>query len=333
MERKVLFWVLVLIVILAPVSGVFAAGIEVGEDSLKGVLAFPVFDNDATKMRYNVYVMDLETGKRKLLKENASQPAFSHDGKGLAYKDWTENQDVNGLHAVSIADMHGTDWRFGESMADQRPQWSPDDAFFYYYSRKESDRLDRVMVTESTWSQGRTILRPDMDNKEILGHSPAVLLVQKDTYDILYQGCEFATCGVMKRHLNGTTPTLVDSDTTARAMSVSPDSQSIAFMSYSRDNNWEIYVMAANGSKVTRLTNNPAIDGLPAWSPDGAWIAFVRETKAGSNKWDIMAVRPDGSGERKLTELGLLDGRVKGTTPDQCGGWLDEQISWATVMP
>mgnify|MGYP000440653584 FL=1 len=333
MERKVLFGVLMLVVMLAPIGVVFATGLEAEGEPLKGVLAFPVFDNDATKMRYNIYVMDLETGKRKLLKENASQPAFSHDGKSLAYKDWTENQDVYGLYAASIADMRGTGWRFGESIADQRPQWSPDDAFFYYYSRKESDRLDRVMVTESAWSKGRTILRPDMDNKEILGHSPAVLLVKKDTYDILYQGCEFANCGVIRRHLNGTTPKLVDGDTTARAMSVSPDSQWIAFMSYNRDNNWEIYVMAADGSKVTRLTNNPAVDGLPTWSPDGAWVAFVRETKAGSNNWDIMAVRPDGTGEQKLAELGLLDGRVKGTTPDQCGGWLEEQISWGTVMP
>src|SRR5947207_11325964 len=40
-----------------------------------------------------------------------------------------------------------------------------------------------------------------------------------------------------------------------------------------RDGNDEIYVMSANGSHQTRLTNNPAFDGEPAWSPDGRQIA------------------------------------------------------------
>ena len=40
----------------------------------------------------------------------------------------------------------------------------------------------------------------------------------------------------------------------------------IAFESY-RDGNTEIYVMNADGSNQTRLTNNPALDSGPAWSP------------------------------------------------------------------
>jgi Tol biopolymer transport system component len=40
----------------------------------------------------------------------------------------------------------------------------------------------------------------------------------------------------------------------------------IAFGS-KRDGNGEIYVMNADGSEQRRLTNNPAIDGRPSWSP------------------------------------------------------------------
>ncbi|NIM51841.1 MAG: hypothetical protein GTO22_21785, partial [Gemmatimonadales bacterium] len=46
----------------------------------------------------------------------------------------------------------------------------------------------------------------------------------------------------------------------------------IAFMS-DRDGNWEIYVMGADGSNPVRLTDNPASDYDPAWSPDGTRIA------------------------------------------------------------
>jgi hypothetical protein len=40
----------------------------------------------------------------------------------------------------------------------------------------------------------------------------------------------------------------------------------IAFSSQ-RDSNAEIYVMNADGSGHTRLTNNPAIDDTPDWGP------------------------------------------------------------------
>lgn len=40
----------------------------------------------------------------------------------------------------------------------------------------------------------------------------------------------------------------------------------IAFVS-TRDGNFEVYVMKADGSGVTRLTDNPATDWSPAWSP------------------------------------------------------------------
>ena len=37
----------------------------------------------------------------------------------------------------------------------------------------------------------------------------------------------------------------------------------------------EIYVMNADGSNQTRLTNNPADDFYPSFSGDGSKIAFV----------------------------------------------------------
>ena len=40
----------------------------------------------------------------------------------------------------------------------------------------------------------------------------------------------------------------------------------VAFLS-DRDGNLEIYVMNADGSNQTRLTNNPAMDIAPSWGP------------------------------------------------------------------
>ena len=46
----------------------------------------------------------------------------------------------------------------------------------------------------------------------------------------------------------------------------SPDGSRIAFSS-NRDGNFDIYTMSADGSGLTRLTNHPASDKDPVWSP------------------------------------------------------------------
>jgi dipeptidyl aminopeptidase/acylaminoacyl peptidase len=51
--------------------------------------------------------------------------------------------------------------------------------------------------------------------------------------------------------------------------------QKIVFGSVRNGGNHDIFIMDADGSGQTRLTNNPAGDGFPAWSPNGTKIAFV----------------------------------------------------------
>ena len=71
----------------------------------------------------------------------------------------------------------------------------------------------------------------------------------------------------------------------------------IAFESI-RDGNLEIYVMNADGSGQMNLTNNPAEDIDPAFSPDGTKIAFV-STRDGN--YEIYVMNADGSNPTRLT--------------------------------
>jgi len=78
----------------------------------------------------------------------------------------------------------------------------------------------------------------------------------------------------------------------------SPDGSKIAFMS-TRDGNAEIYVMNANGSGVTRLTNDPGNDEYPSWSPDGKRIVFDCDTSGTPNIYTMDA--SDGGNVEALT--------------------------------
>lgn len=74
-------------------------------------------------------------------------------------------------------------------------------------------------------------------------------------------------------------------------------SEMIAFDS-DRSGNYEIYVMAPDGSQVVRLTDDPAEDRNPAFSPDGKRIAFESNR---SGDWEIYAMDSDGANLVRLT--------------------------------
>jgi Tol biopolymer transport system component len=91
----------------------------------------------------------------------------------------------------------------------------------------------------------------------------------------------------------------------------SPDGQRIAFASDRHadfktdpDGNRDIYLMDAGGSNLVRLTEHPAHDDFPAWSPDGQRIAFASQR---DGNWEIYVVKADGSGRTRLTHEPLSD--------------------------
>jgi len=68
-----------------------------------------------------------------------------------------------------------------------------------------------------------------------------------------------------------------------------------------RDGNNEIYVMDADGSNPTRLTDNAADDFAPAWSPDCARIVFVSDRDLTAGVYDLYLMNADGTGLVNLT--------------------------------
>ncbi len=79
---------------------------------------------------------------------------------------------------------------------------------------------------------------------------------------------------------------------------VAASSTSLIAFTSERDGNKEIYVMNADGTGQTRLTENPAADFEPTWSPDRTRLAFA-SNRDGNN--EIYVMNADGTGQTRLT--------------------------------
>ncbi len=79
----------------------------------------------------------------------------------------------------------------------------------------------------------------------------------------------------------------------------------VVFNGY-RDGTWDVWVCNLDGSNITQITNNTAVEQGPKWSPDGSRIAFERQWP-GQDR-EVMVVNADGSGVKALTNNTDMDG-------------------------
>lgn len=92
---------------------------------------------------------------------------------------------------------------------------------------------------------------------------------------------------------------------------ISPDGNKIAFRRRIVDTvmgreigNSEVFIANRDGSGAYNLSNHPAYDGWPSWSPDGNKIAFASDRERMEN-WQIYTINIDGTNLTRLTEFDI----------------------------
>ncbi|MFC2015920.1 hypothetical protein ACFLUM_03200 [Chloroflexota bacterium] len=233
---------------------------------VSGQIAFAGYD--AARDRYDIYVVDLHQGDAKLLKETASQPAFSPDGKELLFR------NLDPVHlGLGILDVEAGE--LGELTThaeDSAPAWSADANQVVFASNKFGDRQWRIFAISPGEVRGE-------GDEWILGRMPAW---SDDGSRIAYHGCDERgdACGVWTIRPGGAAPARLSSDASDTAPSWAPDGSKVAFTS-ARDGNWELYWLDVASGQETRLTDQAAADVSPVWSPDGKQLAFLSNRDGG----------------------------------------------------
>jgi Tol biopolymer transport system component len=115
----------------------------------------------------------------------------------------------------------------------------------------------------------------------------------------------------------GDPPDVVKPEAVGEGYDWSPDGSRVAFAHHTefdpaRDGSqYEIFAMNPDGSELAQLTMDHGINSSPAWSPDGARIAYAgaREGEFVAGCWgsylcpsDIHVIGIDGSGQVQLTD-------------------------------
>ena len=78
----------------------------------------------------------------------------------------------------------------------------------------------------------------------------------------------------------------------------SPDGKTLAYCAQ-RNGNFDVYTVAAEGGRETRLTTADGKDDGPEYSPDGQYIYFNSERTGAMQIWRMKA---DGSGQEQMTK-------------------------------
>ena len=283
---------------------------------LYGKLAVPVFDEQ--RKTYDVWLVNADGSELRRVVEEASSPALSDDGALLAYRRWKVDD-----RGIVVANADGSQpLRVTDKLEDVLPSFSPDRTKVAFSTYRWGDRKHRLYYA---WTDEQNKVAWEWGNGGIFGEDPYWMSDGRILFHVTRPERAAEELWSMDGR-TGEKRTLLYITTSIRAPAVAPNNRTVAYMAFV-DGNWDLYTFDLVDRTVTRLTDDPAEDGLPVFSPNGESIAFV-SNRGGA--WGLWRMAPDGSAARLIVTLpGPVDGRVEFEPEYFNHGWLEEQIDWS----
>ena len=240
-------------------------------------------------------------GDPRVVVTNGTMPAVSPNGKLLLYR--SEAIESEGFHIFDMTT--GEDRRISILRQDMLPRWGGDDSQFLFVALEPGSDRWQVQLGFADGKGDPQILRD--------GRTPDL---SPNNQLIAYQGTdpEGNNPGIYITPFGGGETRRITDHESDRVPVFSPNSAQVAYMS-TRNGNWDIYIVNADGGSARQVTTYSGSDGLPVWSPDGSKIAYVSD-QGGS--WNIYIINATGGTPQKVTSW----------PSDQRADWLVAQISW-----
>ena len=244
-----------------------------------------------------LYVVDVAGGSpRKLVDGDGVQPSWSPSGARIVY--WS---NVGGQRDIyTVASTGGMPVRVTNDPAiDWSPVWSPDGKFIYFSSdRGTAMNLWRLAVEESS---GKVLGVPEIVTAGVQA-SAALPSFSKDGSRLAFRSRIGSINPVAipfdPVSLRAGVASLLETRNNIRLpSSVSPDGKQIAFFSIGESQE-DLFIGSPDGS-FRRVTDDPARDRAPMFTPDGRSLVFYSNR---SGRWQPWIIGTDGGGLRQFAK-------------------------------
>jgi eukaryotic-like serine/threonine-protein kinase len=253
-----------------------------------------------TTLKSQIFRVDVETGKiRSLGVGDGVQPAWSPHGWRIAFWGFTGPGFQRAIWTVP-ADGGAPVAVIDDAFYNWSPVWAPDGRFLYFASnRGGSMNLWRVAVDEKSGAVSgapQPVTTP--------AEWSALPSLSRDGHLLIYATKDSRTFVDLAPFDPGSgqivgVPTLVfQGPRSVRSCDISPDGAWLVLAATAPQE--DLILVRRDGSEVRQLTNDPARDRKPSWSPDGRRIVFSSNR---SGKYEAWTIRPDGSGLTQVTNL------------------------------
>ena len=274
---------------------------------LTGKIAFPVLSGDS----YDTWIVNADGSDPHRVATRMRQPCFRPDGVQLA----VNGEAPNEAHLI-IMNADGSNHRpASQHVEDSHPSWSPDGRRLVFDTTAAPGGGWQICIIDDPLARSwHAVPGPGVTN--LRGKYPTWMPDHRIIFNTSNYWADDTAGGLYAIGDSGGMPARITSSGQDTAPAVRGGT--VAFMSIREPGDYEIFTSSIHGldAGLKQLTDNSAQDGLPAWSPNGKYIAFVSD-EGGS--WGLWVMNADGSGRRKLLDL-----------PGTLGGdWGSERISWA----
>ncbi|MEK6676328.1 MAG: biopolymer transporter Tol [Planctomycetota bacterium] len=247
---------------------------------------------------YQIYTMDLATSALKRVstgKGACTCAYFRPDGKKIIFA--SSHLDPNLDQPKEAKKKSGYQWDFNEHMDifeadldgshlrrltdalgyDAEGSYSPDGKQIVFTSQRDGDLEIYVMNADGT-NQRRLTQGKGYDGGPFFGPDSRTILYRGDRRNDGKQNLQ-----LRKINLDGTTDTAItDNPIFNWCPFWFPTGKSFVFTqadheahSKGQKPNYDLFLMTVDGTQQTRITFDPAFDGLPVFSPDGRQLMWT----------------------------------------------------------